>query len=215
MNFNALFYRLSKQIFKLQPRERVLILIAAMLAIFGIGQGILTLLSLSDPTPVIDEINKTQTMIKANEQAIVAIVERQNSNKMKQLRADELQLRQTLDQLKDLVKLNADFLIPPKEMPNILKNLLLQHAQLELVDFNTQSPIRIETVNKQLPLFSHGLSIKVKGTFPAMTSWLKAIEELPWVLNWDRLQYSIATWPKGELHLEIHTLSREESWLDI
>lgn len=215
MNYNALLFRLSKQILKLQARERVLVLVAALLMVFGIGQGTLTLMSLSDPRPLADEINKTQSMIDVNEQAIVAIIERQNSDKVKQLRADALQLQLTLDKLKEQVKETADFLIPPQEMPSILRKLLLKHAQLELIDFNTQLPIRIETVNHQLPLFSHGLSIKVKGTFPAMTSWLQDIEELPWVLNWDRLQYSIATWPKGELHLEIHTLSREESWLDI
>ena len=105
MKFNALFFRFSKQIFKLQPRERVLILIVTILLSFGIGQGILNLLSLSDYNPIVDKINKTQSMIDINDQAIIAIIERQNSNKMKQLRAEELQLKLTIEQLKEKVKL--------------------------------------------------------------------------------------------------------------
>lgn len=215
MNAKAMIYRTLKYIERLQPRERVLILGATIVFCAGVGQGVLFLLNLQDHNPALEATANVKQQISINDQAIAAIIERQNSSKIEYLKIEQLQLKSALDDLKAEVQLTANYLIPPEEMPRILQNLLQRHSKLELVDFHTMPPIRLESVNEQLPIFNHGLSIQVNGTYLEMTSWLNDIEKLPWILNWDLLNYKMTNWPKGELSLEIHTLSREESWLDI
>lgn len=210
-----LMYKFSRKLALFQPRERALILITALIISGAIGQGILYLTGIHSHKDTLQNIASINIQIDANENAVSEIIERQNNINFNDLKNQQKQLNIQLLVLREEVQLSADYLIPADKMPGILQNLLEQHNKLELVDFHTLPPLRLESAAEQLPIFQYGLSIKVNGTYSDMTAWLNDIEQLPWVLNWDLLNYTMKEWPTGELLLELHTLSREESWLDI
>jgi|GEM_PF-950006 MSHA biogenesis protein MshJ len=215
MTPRATLYRISKQLNTQNPYIKVALLILILGVVAAIGQGILWSLKLQNPMAVDQQIQKVGTENAQLEQSIAQMRNRINNKSLDLALQERLDLQVAVAQVKENLAASTEYLIPPKKMPTILRNLLQKHRKLELIEFVTIEPVSISTHKDALPVFRHGIRIQVKGTYNEMTAWLKEIEQLPWVLNWDHLTYSMQTWPNGLLTLELHTLSREEAWLDI
>lgn len=215
MSPKATLYRISKNLNTQQPVIKVLVLLSLLFAIAATGQLLLWRMDLQNPMAVDQQIHQIGLENAQLELSIAQLRERINNKSLEQALQKRRDLEISLAQVKEDVAASTEYLIPPKKMPTILRNLLQKHRKLQLVEFVTIPPVSISTHKDALPVYRHGIRIQVMGTYNDMTAWLKEIEQLPWVLNWDHLTYSMQTWPNGQLTLELHTLSSEEAWLDL
>ena len=62
------------------------------------------------------------------------------------------------------------------------------------------------------PLYKHGLRLELSGNYLDSLAYMRELEELPWGLSWDRVEYQISTHPIGRLVIEMHTISDREEW---
>ena len=215
MSPKATLYRISKNLNTQQPVIKVLALLGLLFVFAALGQLLLWRMDLQNPMAVDRQIQQIGLENAQLELSIAQLRERINNKSLEQAIQKRRDLELSLAQVKEDLADSTEYLIPPKKMPTILRDLLQKHRKLELIEFVTVPPVSISTHKDALPVYRHGVRIQVMGTYNDMTAWLKEIERLPWVLNWDQLSYSMQTWPNGQLTLELHTLSREEAWLDI
>lgn len=212
---DALNYRFKKALLKTQPRERWILLITWFVVWLGLFQGLLWITGLSNSTPYQRDIQQYQRQTEANQSAIQQILDRQNSAEIQQLRRKEEQLSEQIRQIDDGIQKSSNYLIEPEQMPELLQQLLAGYKGLKLVSISTKPTEAIESDIVNTQLYRHGLVVRIKGSFKTMADWLKSIEELPWVINWDRLKYQTEKWPTGDITIEIHTLSTKEAFLGV
>ena len=56
-------------------------------------------------------------------------------------------------------------------------------------------------------LYRHGVRITFLSDYFTTMAYMQKIEELPWRLFWDKLEYRVKKYPEAEVSLVIHTLS--------
>ena len=109
----------------------------------------------------------------------------------------------------------TDALVSPENMVEILEQMLTQDQRLKVTSLVSmpKEQIELEEGDGQSLLFRHGLKITVTATYPSLVAYLKRLDALKWRVYWQSLEYKVSRYPKGELTLEVYTLSTREEVL--
>ena len=109
----------------------------------------------------------------------------------------------------------TDALVSPEHMVTILEQMLTQDKRLKITSLVSipKEEIELEQGDSKSRLFRHGLKVTVSATYPSLVEYLKRLDALRWRLYWQSLEYKVSRYPKGELTLEVYTLSTEEGVL--
>ena len=131
-------------------------------------------------------------------------------------------------QTQEQVALYATSLVPPQQMPALLRGVLGE-SNVELVGLINGDPVPLVEVAESdeahrgddagyrttSRLYQHSIEVKVRGDFYALRAYLLALERQPWKYLWESMKYRTSEHPKGVLELKIQTLSTEEKWLGL
>jgi MSHA biogenesis protein MshJ len=104
-------------------------------------------------------------------------------------------------------------IVSPDEMRTVLENLLTTKFKLALLEFKTLPTKTIISPQTNYQLFEYGIQLKFRGDYFTTIKYLLAIENLKWLLFWDKLDYNVTRYPNADVTLEIHTLSDQEGWV--
>ena len=133
-------------------------------------------------------------------------------------------LKQRVDELDQRLESLSLGLIGAHQLPIVLRDVLRQRGNLELVSMrampaepmqvnNTPSSDIGETVEVPAILFKHRVSLRLRGKFFDLQQYLTALESGPWRFYWERLDYRVDTYPKAEVTLNVFTLSLDQGML--
>ncbi len=146
-------------------------------------------------------------------------------------------LEQRLGELDRAIDAAAEGYVAPQRMNELLRSLLLQQHGLELVSL-TNLPVenlsrtpapdaartRTETVAKPAAdtvgvedrgPFLHPVEIVVEGDFASVVAYLRAVEALPWRIQWRRLELVAGDYPQNRVTLVIGALSLSHDWMSM
>jgi len=59
-------------------------------------------------------------------------------------------------------------------------------------------------------VYKHSVELVLSGSYFDIKRYVEALEELPWRLYWDSLQYSVGTYPQANVELQVYTLSTDK-----
>ncbi|MBL4638622.1 MAG: hypothetical protein JKY76_04595 [Proteobacteria bacterium] len=118
-----------------------------------------------------------------------------------------------------------DKLVSPTKITELLRNLLLQSQGLKLLSLNNE-PVYTIALNQdkdkhqqeneaQTQLYEHATTIKLRGSYVQLHHYLTALEDSPWGLFWDRLEYVVKEYPNAEITLRVHTVSTDQHWIGL
>ena len=62
-------------------------------------------------------------------------------------------------------------------------------------------------------LYKHAVRLELSGSYLDALAYLRELEQLPWGLAWDRVEYQVSTHPIGRLVIEMHTISDRKEWV--
>jgi MSHA biogenesis protein MshJ len=117
------------------------------------------------------------------------------------LRIREDRLERELAALNSRVVERTQALIPPDEMARVLKKLLPQGRDPRLV--------RVTSLPAE-PL------VEAEGEdYLSTLRYLEAVEQLPWRLFWEGLEYEVLEYPEARIVLTVRTLSLREGWIGV
>lgn len=128
--------------------------------------------------------------------------------------------------------------ISATEMSRVLRALVTQTGGLRLEGLRSLPPSRIDTrvdtrtsagaaaakdaaeaveagETSRTQVWKRGVELRLRGDYAALLAYLRAVEQLPWQLNWDLLSVRSETYPEAEFILRLHTLSLEEDWIGV
>lgn len=138
-------------------------------------------------------------------------------------------LRAEAATLEQQVKARESGLIPPDKMIAAIKTLLTAQPGLTLVSLETEPPrpalgeatsdaggtpdqASSPPAPATEPLFKHGVTVRVQGSYAQLTDYVARLETLPWTVQFESVRLDARHHPRLELTLKLNTLSREPTW---
>jgi len=106
-------------------------------------------------------------------------------------------------------------LVSPAQMISLLGDMLAQNQDLKTLSLQTLPPVRVDLGEgyDDVQLYRHSLQLTMEASYPALVAYLQRLDTLPWRLGWDSLQFDIKNYPRGEVTIQVSTLSRRQEVL--
>ena len=110
-------------------------------------------------------------------------------------------------------------LVPPQEMPELLKDLLTRQDRLELISLENLAPQRLifsrqEGEEDVAPkLYRHSLRMTFSGDYLTLLKYLYQLEQLPRTLIWEDVEITNDEYPHATVRLQVYSLSLMEGWI--
>ncbi|MFK5926758.1 MAG: type II secretion system protein GspM [Desulfuromusa sp.] len=128
-------------------------------------------------------------------------------------------LEQESKKLQQQLKDNIVNLVSPREMPELLKDLLTQQKKLQLLSLENLSPELLKLGEKVaedtlLPkLYRHRLRMEFSGDYLTLLKYLRQLEQLPRSMVWEEIEVESEEYPQATVRLQVYTLSLTEGWI--
>lgn len=225
--------RLSGRVDKLNLRERVMILVAALLLVYAAMDTLLIAPVQARRKAAMDayaqrqnEINSVtatlQTLARARSEGpdTAAARLKESRSKLAALEADARELSARL--------------MSPERMRDVLQQILARRVGLELMQMKTlpQSAVGLpaDAQKSAAPaasaeprgegefpssVYKHGIQLTVRGTYLDLLAYLKEIESLPVRIYWDKLDLSVVEYPVATLRVTLYTVSLDRTWMQV
>ena len=113
--------------------------------------------------------------------------------------------------LDERIALLTRALIPPAEMTSLLGKVLEQNRQLKPTSLETLPAEKVDLGEgfTDVDLYRHRLRLTMKATYPALVSYLQQLDQSPWTIGWESLEYEVQKYPYANLTIEVSALSRQ------
>lgn len=230
--------RLVGRINQLSLRERVIVFVMIIVVIVALFNAVLF-----DPLSA-KEKALSEELLQMNDEMQSLQIETlglikiwtDNPDPNAALQSRLLEKRNQLARLDVLLNEKQLQLIAPSEITKVLKTILMQNRELQLVSLNSlpTTPLieplfKDETqlvINQTEPssppqseedvqIFKHRVEITVKGGYFDLLTYLNELEEIPAQMFWDYVSLNVEEHPSAILTLMVYTLSLDEAWLKV
>lgn len=209
-------YALRVLIHKISIRERIMLLATIFVLIVALSQGFLFISQMNNHEAIEKRISARQNESEQYKATLEGLKAALNNPRINALASSNAELAERIDKLNENIASINDQLMSPERMINLLRDLLEDQQNLDVVSFNVEPVTTIDSALDGGTLFyRHGLSITLEGEFEALVSYLEKIEGLPTQLFWGSLVVDTETFPVLQIKLDVHTLSQDEDWLNV
>lgn len=106
-------------------------------------------------------------------------------------------------------------LIPARDMPALLEDLVAAYPGLRLVGLKNLAPEPAgpAAAGARPALYRHGVELEVAGGYAQLVGFLRRAEAMPRRPFWDSAVLDASRHPELHLKLRLYTLSEEAAWL--
>jgi len=212
-------------------RERLLLLGAAVALAFGACDQLLMQPLAAREQRLHSELDAQRQVLAQGRQRLLSLL-RDSDGETAQ--SDPAQrgvaaLREELEALDAQLRRASSALMPPREMPGMLEQLLAEQPGLRLTALTSLPPERqpdpphaadavgvgTGAVERPPAVFRHAFALHFEGDYHATLRYLRALQALPWRLHCRLLEYRSENHPRASVTLELFTLSLSEDWIGI
>lgn len=108
-------------------------------------------------------------------------------------------------------------ILPPQQMPVVLRDLIDTTESLRIVGIHSEPPQRlVEGIeDNQLVLYRHGLVLDLEGEYLALLDCVRALEALPWRFYWLGIEVQAEGDRTSDFRLHVYTVSLREEWIRV
>lgn len=207
-------------------RERLIIAICAFAAIYLLWD-FMVLRGLSERKAALDLRYKTSSTeiqkLSAEERVLSqALLNNPAAKKQREI----VQLNDRLVALdKEIATLSVG-LVPAKQLPDVLRDVLLDRSDLQLIGLHALEPEKLSLVKVEeapdfnagvkhddVGVFKHRVIMRVQGSYFAIRDYLRELEESAWHFYWSAVDYHVEHYPEAIVQIEVYTLSTERGFI--
>jgi len=160
-----------------------------------------------------NQINGIQAQLQALEESRSVDPDTANRAKLESLRIQ-------LVQLKALLQVKQQQLIPPDKIAGLLEEMLSRNRQLQLISLQSLPASTVKGEDEQATavekeFFKHGVEISVRGSYFDLLDYVAQLEKLPTQMIWGKASLTVEQYPVSRLTMTLFTLSLDKIWLTI
>ncbi len=213
--------RVTERVEQLSLRERVMVTAALLLVVLLPGYSLWL-----EPLQVRQKQLQTRTQESAQQtrelQAQIEVLQtmlRVDPDLENRRRVGELQME--IAELDIRLQAMAEGLLPPREIPRVLEELLTRQGGLRLVRLENQPPVALLDLSgapvkeSGMNVFRHALQLEFEGSYLEALRYLRELEALPRRLLWEELEIEVQRHPRARVRLGLQTISLKEGWIGI
>jgi MSHA biogenesis protein MshJ len=210
---------LLERIDALSLRERVLVLVAALIAIGVIWDTLLMRPVDRSRQRLEPEVASLRAEVERIERTLTDLAHQRGNDPNAALQAQLQQERSGIADLDGQLGGLTSALIAPEQMLQVLDQVLDRSKPLDLVALRSlpAEPLASLVPGEALPsqIFRHGVEIELEGGYLDLLAYLRALDELPWRFYWQTLELDVAEHPRLRIKLTAYTLGQEEAWIGV
>lgn len=205
-------------------RERVLLLICALVVVIFSALSFFVQPGLQRAKAAqreLTDLHRQIKVLKADQEVMTAQArmdpDQDSRRRLAALKEEAALLQQTLEK-------NVVGLVAPRDMPQLLKQLLTRQKNLRLLRLENLPPQAIsfssgtdgtqeQAEEARAMLYRHGLRLEFSGDYLSLLAYLRQLQELPRALVWEEILIETLEYPQAKVSLQLHTLSLTEDWI--
>lgn len=223
------FKQVAGQWSMLSKRERVMIFLVGLFAIVGFIDTYMTDPVRQQKKIAEDEVLKLQENI-SKVRLEIATLKQGAAVSATPMQQDIDKLRSEINTQQQRLTALGDMMVSPKEILDLMKNLLIQHNDVKVIELESVPPVsfvkkHLNTdgdVNdaqqasdmKAASVYQHTIHLKVQGSYLAVMNYVADLKKLGAMIAWEKAEMK-SKYPQTELSLDVYTLSTETAWLGI
>lgn len=212
---------LQARIDALSLRERALIFLAVTALLYLLWNSMLMSPLEKEQRVLLGQIETLRGEVQGLDEQVVALLEEHNidpnAREREQIARLEKQLLHADTQIKEMIS----GLIEPRQMPQILEQILQKHDGLDFVSLENLGREALVDVTdgqrgKDEPgIFKHTMRLELEGSFMHTLAYLRELETLPWQFRWNEVELTMLDYPRAKVVITVHTLSLQEGWVGV
>ncbi len=206
----------------LSLRERGIIFVAVMVAIYSVAANALFPPLNAEQTRLTKELATKRTQVQTFESQIQASLAKSAEDPDAANRLKLAELEKQLKSTEESLSAITSRLVPPKEMTRMVEQILARNRRLEVVRMESlpAEPLRpagdearqgtAKGQTRVLTAYRQGMRIELKGEYLDVLAYLHELEQLPWKVFWGQISLQTEQYPVSRVVLHIYTLSTRE-----
>jgi len=224
---------LSSRFDALTVRERVMVLILVLATLAGAWFNLLWYPQSVFQGQIKNDIREIDGQIELLDTRLSGLVKQAERDPNEKIKRELEQLKRFITEMEGQIKGTTAALIEPREMAQLLEQMLLSNDALQLVRLSTlkTAPLmggqKADAEKSATPviddpasvaeknIYRHVFVIEFEGSYLAMLNYLKALEALPGRFFWDGIELTVTDYPTARVKLQLHTLSLSEGWIGV
>lgn len=154
------------------------------------------------------QVQEARQFMQENQEKVTVLAEQRARDPDQAVRAEITALSARKSALEvDIDQVSGQF-VSPGRMPEVLGKLLNERVGLTVQSVQTLpvQEIALGEGTNTVKLYEHSVKMKFNGSFVGLRDYLRDIEGLEKSLIWDRLLFSLNTYPAGDIELVVKTL---------
>lgn len=210
---------------QLSARERNIILVLGLVVVVFLWDQLLFAPLQRDSQKVKQQINTLNNNMATQTNQLTEIMESAKHDPNRELKQKHQQLSESLQRLETRQQSLTANLIPPRQMAEVLEQVLRQKTRLKLVKVTSLPAEKLTGTTDQTQsaggnsetsvLYRHGVELELEGSYFETLGYLRSLEQLRWKVLWDSLEYEVQEYPRAHIRLQINTLSTNAGWIGV
>jgi len=208
--------KIQERFQSLTLRERVIVVATLLASLWGSWDHFFYQPIALKQNTLKQQLTNLKTQITSQQQTAILLENSSNIDPNIATQNKLTELKAQYSHLQEQVMLGNKKFVPPSLMAKALSDMLKQNQQLTLIKLDTLPTTTLLAAKQQHhPIYKHGLAITFTGNYTDTVNYLKTLEELPWAIVWDSIDYQVKDYPLAEITIHVVTLSFEEGWLGV
>lgn len=212
---------LVEKIETLSLRERILVLVAVLIALHQAWDSLVWRPMLEQEQRLSAREAQANDLLLQTQVDLKLLTAEANRDPDRQTRQAINNLENQLQAVRQQIDDTSASLVSPTEMARLLEQLLISEASLELLSLQTEDTVPLlapedtQVTMGNFQIYRHGFTIEFAGNYMATLRYLQALENLPWRFFWDGVDYEVNEYPGSVVRLRLYTLSLSEGWIGV
>jgi len=214
---NPKLQQTAQRIDAMSLRERSMLLAILLLLIWGAWQSLLMAPLSKERKAQTQQLETLTGEVAALNQAVQTMAVEAGKDPQAEARLKlEVLARQQEDVDRQLAAATSS-LIAPREMNALLESMLARQPGVTLRALHSlvPEPIDLGAETGIAPLYRHGMTVEVEGSYLDLLGFLRTLEAMPWQFIWHEVQIEHEEHPRSRMRLTLYTMSLSEGWLGV
>lgn len=225
--------KLNDQIDKLSLRERVIVLAAVLLVLYGLWYLFWFGSALAERDASEARLQTERTEQQQLQQQIDTFRQLASGQALQSKRAELQAAEQRLASIDAQLAELTNGLIRADQLARVLQDVLTQTASLTLLELVTEPVTRVSVTDasaaaeasaqdqtqpqpqKSAGVYRHSVKVTVSGRYFDVLDLIRRLESLEWRFYWESLHYEVIGYPNALVIIRVYTLSAEEGRLGV
>lgn len=208
---------LENRVHALSVRERVILVGLVITLLVGVTDQLWLDRGFKDLMKLQKRIQDARHSILLSQEQVMALAAQRARDPDQEVRTELQVLADRKIALDSEIDNISGRFVSPARMPKVLGALLQSHPglQLKAVQALPVTEVSMGSGNEAVKLYEHSVKLTFKGSYIGLHDYLHDIEKLDQSLIWNYLQFSMVTYPAGDIELVVKTLGTGKEFIGV